>query len=53
MQGSAAWCFLTLTFEFEICDMVELISQPAMRRGGLGPSPSLSSPVPVLLMMPQ
>lgn len=52
-QASTAWYSLTLTFKFKICDMGELISQPPARRGGLGPSPSLSSAVPVLQMMPQ
>lgn len=50
-QGNTAWCFLTLTSELESCDKVELISQPAARRGGLGPS--LSSAISVFQMMPQ
>lgn len=53
MQGTTAWYLLTLTFEFELCDMVELISQPAARRGCLGPSPSLRSAVLAFHMMPQ
>lgn len=39
MQGTTAWYLLTLTFEFELCDMVELISQPAAEGVALVPLP--------------